>query len=84
MPVDEALGMAIDAWLAADQLRLAGGAVNGYQWKCLFLPDGSHVRMRCKGLTEYAVVTGDRLLYQGRSVSPRGMTLAIAGEGRNA
>lgn len=84
LSIDDALGMAIDAWLAADTLRAAGGEANGYQWKCLLLPDGTHIRMTVDGRTEYASVVGDAIMYQGRSVSPRGMTLAIAGEGRNA
>ncbi len=56
----------------------------GYQWKELFLPDSTELRMECAGATFYAKVVGDDILYGGRSVSPRGLTLAIAGDGRNA
>jgi hypothetical protein len=56
----------------------------GYQWKELFLPDGTDVRMRCGGDVHHARVCGDSILYQGRRVSPRQLTLVIAGDGRNA
>ncbi|MDQ1923745.1 hypothetical protein [Massilia pseudoviolaceinigra] len=86
--VDEALGMAIDAWLAAETARasraMADGTAKGYQWKCLFLPDTTKIRMSFEGRTEYAEVVGDTIMHRGRSVSPRGLTLAIAGDGRNA
>ncbi|UOD31746.1 hypothetical protein INH39_08710 [Massilia violaceinigra] len=84
LSLDDALGMAIDAWMATDTPPPADGNAKGYQWKCLLLPDGTDIRMTVAGRTEYAVVVGDAIVYQGRSVSPRGMTLAIAGEGRNA
>ncbi len=56
----------------------------GYQWKSLFLPHGTELRMTSSRQSGYARVVGDRIMYEGRSVSPRGLTLAIAGEGRNA
>ncbi|MBC7452586.1 MAG: hypothetical protein H7335_02570 [Massilia sp.] len=56
----------------------------GYQWKELFLPDGTDLRMHCKGETHHARVSGDALVYQGRNVSARQLTIAIAGDGRNA
>lgn len=49
--LDEALGMAIDAWLSADTIRAAGGEANGYQWKCLLLANGTHIRMKFAGRT---------------------------------
>lgn len=56
----------------------------GYQWKSLFLPHGTELRMTSSRHTGYARVVGDNIMYEGASVSPRGLTLAIAGEGRNA
>ena len=32
----------------------------------------------------YAEIIGDELMYRGRAVSPRQLTIAIAGDGRNA
>ncbi len=59
-------------------------AARGYQWKELFLPDGTDIRMHCEGETYHACVTGDAIVYHGRRVSPRQLTIAIAGDGRNA
>ncbi len=56
----------------------------GYQWKSLFLPDGTDLRMSTREGTAHARVCGDDIIYQGRRISPRGLTLALAGDGRNA
>lgn len=56
----------------------------GYQWKTLFLPSGTDLRMSTRDGTGHARVCGDDIIYNGRRVSPRGLTLAIAGDGRNA
>lgn len=40
--------------------------------------------MSTAGSTYHARVVGDDIDFNGRKVSPRGMTLAIAGDGRNA
>jgi hypothetical protein len=69
-----------DADADADAATRAGG----YQWKELFLPEGTELRMSCDGDVHHARVTGDAIFYQGRRVSPRQLTLAIAGDGRNA
>ena len=77
---------AIRTWIDADKARSPQGPEpsRGYQWKTLFLPDSTELRMECVGTKYYARVVGDQIIYAGRSVSPRGMTLAVAGEGRNA
>jgi hypothetical protein len=62
----------------------ASASARGYQWKELFLPDGTDVRMRCDGDVYHARVNGDSIVYQGHRVSPRQLTLAVAGNGRNA
>lgn len=59
-------------------------SAEGYQWKGLFLPSGTDLRMSTREGTGRARVCGDHIMYQGRRVSPRGLTLAIAGGGRNA
>jgi hypothetical protein len=59
-------------------------AARGYQWKELFLPDGTDMRMQFEGETYHARVIGDAIVYEGRRVSPRQLTMAIAGDGRNA
>lgn len=82
----EAMTEAINGWIAADKARRPQAAPHshGYQWKSLFLPDTTELRMTCADANFYGRVVGDDIIFEGRSVSPRGMTLAIAGDGRNA
>jgi hypothetical protein len=82
----EAMAAAIHGWIAADQQQRPQAVPHsrGYQWKSLFLPDSTELRMTCAEANFYGHVTGDDIIFEGRSVSPRGMTLAIAGDGRNA
>lgn len=80
---------AIRAWLAAnaDQChdeRGAAGAAAGYQWKELFLPEGTELRMTFNGEAHHARVRGDAIVHRGRRVSPRQLTIAVAGDGRSA
>ncbi len=84
----EAAAVAIRSWISAQQHPAEpatdAGSTRGYQWKTLFLPEGTELRMSTLDSTYHARVQGDDIVYNGRKVSPRGMTLAIAGEGRNA
>ena len=98
--VMQAASAAIRAWINADKARLqapapaeaaaasavaaTAGPSRGYLWKNLFLPHGTELRMSTRESTYHARVDGDEIRFNGRSVSPRGMTLAIYGEGRNA
>jgi hypothetical protein len=59
-------------------------AVPGYQWKCLFLPEGSTLRMCYLGQDFFAEVQGNALVHHGQRMSPRQFTQAVAGDGRNA
>ncbi|MBB3121992.1 hypothetical protein [Pseudoduganella violacea] len=82
MAPDEALACALRQWMEIQSADTA--EERGYQWKCLFLPAGSRLRMQYAGQWFYAEVRGDELLFEGQPVSPRGMTQMIAGDGRNA
>lgn len=98
LSLTDAVALAIRAWLAdnagavaltepaqsADAQADAHAASRGYQWKELFLPEGTALRMRYGDEVHHACVTGDAIVYRGRRVSPRQLTLAIAGDGRNA
>jgi len=53
--------------------------MHGYQWKSLFLPSGTTLRMPYLGKNYYAKVEGDYILYEGQSVSPNEFTLAVTG-----
>lgn len=96
----EAAALAVRGWIAADraaaQCRTRADAAagvrmadrcepaRGYLWKTLFLPEGTQLRMIHDGKTYCAAVVGNEIICNGVSVSPRGMTMMIAGEGRNA
>lgn len=78
----EALDRAVRQWIAQD--RAAATPVRGYQWKTLFLPETSHLRMSYLGESYYAKVVGEEIIFRGHAVSPRAMTIEIASDGRNA
>lgn len=86
VPIEEALEDCISAWIgAAEQTRQpSADCTRGYQWKALFLPESTQVRLDHGGRTYHACVRGDHIIFEGRAVSPRGMIVAIAGDGRNA
>ncbi len=100
LTVAEAASLAIRSWIAREAQagtappqsapgpQVAQSAepspTRGYLWKDLFLPEGTELRMSSAGHTYHARVTGDDIIYKGRKVSPRGLTLAVAGDGRNA
>jgi hypothetical protein len=81
--VDEAL----HAWLqkaTCEDPQAAHAAARGYQWKSLFLPDGTLVRFDYCRETYQAEVRGNNIIYQGRAYSPRQLLLHITGTVRNA
>lgn len=78
---------AIDYWMDNANWKpelLAKSRLLGYQWKSLFLPDGTEVRMQYKGSYSYARVEGDRLMYDGKQISPGSLAKTVAGGSRNA
>jgi hypothetical protein len=56
----------------------------GYVWKGVYLPHGTQLRMKYRGQIHHASVEGDRLLFQGRPVSPGELAKNVAGSNRNA
>ncbi|WP_295999336.1 hypothetical protein [Rugamonas sp.] len=56
----------------------------GYQWKSLFLPEGTILRSWSYGEHNYACVEGDRIIHQGRAVSPNQFAQSFARSTRNA
>jgi hypothetical protein len=83
---NQALEECIRGWIDGDNAHQPPSAEpsRGYQWKTLFLPEATELRMESGDHTYHARVCGDQIIFGGRPVSPRGMTVAIAGEGRNA
>jgi hypothetical protein len=80
----EARGTAARATEARAPARTSDGGVRGYQWKCLFLPEGAELRMTYAGTDFFARVGAGAIVYQGDRLTPRQFTLAVAGDGRNA
>jgi hypothetical protein len=78
----EALSHAVKLWISQD--RADAIPTRGYQWKQLFLPEGTFVRLRVEDEWYIAKVKGDDLLYRGNAVSPHQMAQQAAGAGRNA
>jgi hypothetical protein len=78
---------AIDYWLQNADWKpelLSQSDTRGYQWKSLFLPEGTQVRMSYKGTYHYAKVEGDRIIYESKSISPGSLANTIASSSRNA
>ena len=79
----DAVDAAIRHWLAASG-HTPDSAPRGYQWKTLFLPEGTWLRMAYRGDHEYAIVERDRIMYKGRAVSPNQFASGYADSVRNA
>ena len=75
------LTAAVELWLA--QQQEAAGAY-GYQWKNVFLPEGTVLRSWSYGEHNYAHVKGDQIIYEGRAVSPNQLAQMFARTTRNA
>jgi hypothetical protein len=76
---------AIDEWVRRnDPNALLGQAHAGYQWKRLFLPNGTVLRTVFGGQNHHCLVEGDRVVYDKRVVSPSGFVNAVGGVRRNA
>lgn len=77
--------MAIDAWLAVAKGESSFvPSVRGYQWKNLFLPERTEVRMLCGETYAYANVVGDQLVFDGHAISPSQFASLIGGLRRSA
>ena len=85
--VSEALNTALEFWLDAKN-ELPPGADptghRGYQWKSLFLPEGTVLRSWSYGEHNYARVEGDKIIHDGQSVSPNQFARSFARTARNA
>ena len=78
---DEVVNEAIKAWLAANG---PDADRHGYQWKDLYIPNGTELRLRWQGEYYYAHIVEDALLYAGEALSPRAWALMVTGTVRNA
>lgn len=77
--------LAIGAWLAmANGEVVSGPTARGYQWKDLFLPERTEVRMFHGANYTYAKIIGDLLVYGDRPTTPSQFVAHVAGARRNA
>ena len=85
--VSEALNTSLEFWLDAKN-ELPPGAdptgLRGYQWKSLFLPEGTVLRSWSYGEHNYARVEGDKIIHEGEPVSPNQFARRFARTARNA
>ncbi len=76
---------AIDEWVRRhDPDAISMPLVHGFQWKRLFLPNGTLLRTVFGGKNHHCLVEGDQILYNGQAVSPSGFVNAVGGIRRNA
>lgn len=81
--VDEA----INSWMAAFLKAKAQGAartIDGYQWKGVFLPHGTTLRVVYKRKSFLAHVEGSELCFDGKASSPAQFVNEVCGTCRNA
>jgi hypothetical protein len=84
---EQVVELALRVWMRDEcktAQRPAFPAMRGYQWKSLFLPEGTVLRMEYKGQCYYAEVRGEHLMFEGRAYSPRQLAIHISGCVRNA
>lgn len=85
--VTAAIDSAIALWLREQsQLPFDCDPANprGYQWKTLFLPDGTEIRSWSYGEHNYARVVGDDIIHKGKPVTPNEFAQSCARSMRNA
>jgi hypothetical protein len=84
--LSDVIAAAVDFWLARHE-ALSGApepVLRGYQWKSLFLPEGTMLRSWSYGEHRYAIVEGDRIMHEGVAVSPNQFARSFARTTRNA
>jgi len=73
--------IALQEWMA----RNYGQPTNhGYQWKDLFLPHGTSLRIGHRGMCYFAQVEGDLLIADGKITTPNKWAEEVCGSVRNA
>jgi hypothetical protein len=81
----ELAATAIEEWLArADGTGAPRTRLHGYQWKTVFLPDGTQLRAWNRSGYAYAEVIGDVIVHEGDAVSPHEFICRCKGISRSA
>jgi hypothetical protein len=85
---DEFVVQLVRRWLTLESERLTlrqeGKPLHGFQWKSVFLPDGTHLRSSYNRTVQFAKVVGDQIMAEdGEVVTPSEFANRHA-KGRNA
>jgi hypothetical protein len=76
---------AIREWMSKNNPdSFAMPSLSGYQWKHVFLPNGTLLRTIFNGKNFHCRVEDDEIVYDGKKVSPSGFVNAVGGVRRNA
>lgn len=78
---------AITAWIeqqSAPPPEESAALLGGYQWKHLFLPEGTKLRIVIKRKVFHAAVVGDQIIFNGKPASPASLVNQLAATKRNA
>lgn len=77
--------IAIREWMARhDPDAFPMPAASGFQWKQLFLPDGTLLRTIFNGKNHHCRVEGGQVIHDGKASSPNRFANALGGTRRNA
>lgn len=77
----------VKRWLATEKARLAlrnGQAMRGFQWKDVFLPEGTALRTSYCDMVEFAKVVGDRIVSDDNTLMTPSLFANRHAKGRNA
>src|ERR1700741_160081 len=80
----EVVEAALTSWLCVARGELQEAEVRGYQWKRLFLPEGTELKMNYRGSNAFAKVVGDAIIYQGQPTTPNQVAAEVAGTASTA
>jgi hypothetical protein len=80
----EVVEAALTSWLCVARGEVQEAEVRGYQWKRLFLPEGTELKMSYRGNNAFAKVVGDFVVYKGQPMTPNKFAAEVAGSARNA
>ena len=83
----EVVDQALSDWMRAIEAskeKATSSPVNGYQWKHLFLPEGTTLRTVRDGVHRLAHVVGCKVVFDGQCCSPSQFVNEVHGTCRNA
>lgn len=85
--VAEVASRAITAWIEQHSVPTpeeSTALLGGFQWKEVFLPTGTKLRIVIKRKIFHAEVVGDQIVFNGQPVTPASLVNQLAATKRNA